>query len=344
MEDERLPEDVLEDVQVIERQATRAGEVTDRMLVFARRKEGLRDSYEINDLVREVLRGRRYEIETRGIVLQHNYGDDLPNVWVDPAQIERVLLNLIVNAERALYEVSENDRMLMVTTRATDGGIAVDIADTGPGIPEDVLPRIFDPFFTTREVGQGTGLGLSMSHSIVQSHGGELTVKTKQDAGATFTLDLPRAPDDLDAAEKTLGGTRPVRSVEDLDAAAQRRSLRVLVVDDEDELRQLARRVLEAKGHEVDEAETGRVALKLVTQNDYDSIVLDLRMPDLSGEGFFEWVRKNRPELAPRVTIISGDLANPQTVETLERIGQPYLLKPFKIEDLLRQIEKNAAS
>jgi signal transduction histidine kinase len=342
MEDESLPEDVLDDVRVIERQASRAGEVTDRMLVFARRKEGERDAYEINDLVREVLRGRRYEIETHAITLQENPGEHLPHVWVDPVQIERVLTNLVINAEKALDEVAEDERLLMVTSRATDGGVAVDIADTGPGIPEHILPRIFDPFFTTREVGEGTGLGLSMSYSIVQAHGGELKVKTRPGEGTTFTLELPRAADDIDPAEKTHGGTRKAPDFV-LRGDKASRPLRILVVDDEKEIRELAHRFLKGKGHDVDEAATGREALKLVTANDYDGIVLDLRMPDLSGEGFFGWLRKNRPEMASKVTVISGDLANPQTVEILERIGQPYLLKPFKTAELLKHIEDLAS-
>ena len=343
MEDERLPEDVIDDVRIIERQASRAGEVTDRMLVFARRREGERDAYEINVLTREILRGRRYEIETHGVMLQENFADDLPLVWVDSAQIERALMNLVINAERALDEVPEEERMLMVTTRATADGVAVDIADNGPGIPEHVLPRIFDPFFTTREVGQGTGLGLSMTHSIVQAHGGDLKVDTEEGEGTTFTLELPRAAVDVEEAEKTIGGTRKARDF----VLAEKRSassLKILVVDDEKEIRELARRFLTGKGHDVDEASTGRQALKLVISNDYDGIVLDLRMPDLSGEGFFEWLRKNKPEMASKVTVISGDLANPQTVEILERIGQPYLLKPFKTAELLKHIEDNAAA
>jgi len=343
MEDKRLPEDVLDDVRIIERQASRAGEVTDRMLVFARRREGERDAYDINDLVREVVRSRRYEIETRAITMHENPGDDLPQVWVDPVQIERVLTNLLVNAEKALTEVAEGDRMLMVTTRPTADGLAVDIADTGVGIPEHVLPNIFDPFFTTREVGEGTGLGLSMSHSIVQAHGGELKVATVAGEGTTFTIELPGAPVHVEESEKTMGGTRRAPDfVLREDTAA--RPLEILVVDDEKEIRELARRFFTGKGHTVTEAPTGRDALKLVTANDYDGIVLDLRMPDMSGEGFFEWLRKNRPHLATKVTVISGDLGNPQTIEILERIGQPYLLKPFKAHELLAHIEDNAGT
>ena len=341
LEDDRLPEDVLDDVRIIERQASRAGEVTDRMLVFARRREGERAAYDINDLVREVLRAQRYEIETHAITLQENLAAELPQVWIDPVQIERVLTNLIINAEKALAEVPEDDRRLVVTTRLSGLGVAVDIADTGPGIADHVLPNIFDPFFTTREVGQGTGLGLSMSHSIVQAHDGELKVQTTIDEGTVFSMELPPAEEEEDESEKTIGGTRQVPDFV-LHEQVPARSLNILVVDDEKEIRQLAHRFLTSKGHSVAQAASGREALKLVMANEYDGIVLDLRMPDMSGEGFFDWLRQNRPEMATKVTLISGDLGNPQTVEILERIGQPYLLKPFKAIELLAQIEKSA--
>ncbi len=341
LEDDRLPDDVLDDVRIIERQAGRAGEVTDRMLVFARRREGERDAYDINDLVREVLAAQRYEIETHAITLQENPAAELPKVWIDPVQIERVLTNLIINAEKALADVPEDNRQLMVTTRPSGEGVAVDIADTGPGILDHVLPNIFDPFFTTREVGQGTGLGLSMSHSIVEAHGGELKVQTIPGEGTTFTMELPRAEEEEDESEKTIGGTRRVPDFV-LQEETSARPLSILVVDDEKEIRQLAHRFLTGKGHSVAQAATGREALKLVMANEYDGVVLDLRMPDMSGEGFFDWLRQNRPEMANKVTLISGDLGNPQTVEILERIGRPYLLKPFKAHELLAHIEKSA--
>lgn len=340
MEDNRLPEDVLDDVRVIERQASRAGEVTDRMLVFARRREGERAAYDINDLLGEVLRSRRYEIDTRAISLQQDLGSNLPPVWVDPVQIERVLTNLIINAEKALAEMPDGKRLLLVSTRATEAGVAVDVADTGAGIPEEVLPRIFDPFFTTRDVGQGTGLGLSMSHSIVEAHGGELRVQTAAGEGTTFTMELPRAPQDAAELEPGAGTGLPDFVVPE---ARPGQSLDVLIIDDEKEIRDLCRRFLSGKGHRVSEAATGREALDLVTANLYDAIVLDLRMPDMSGEGFFEWLREHRPQMASRVTIISGDFANPHTAATLERIGRPYLMKPFQSRQLLDHVEGVAA-
>jgi PAS domain S-box-containing protein len=337
---DQLPDDVREDVRVIERQASRAGEVIDRMLVFARRKEGVRNSVDLNALVRDVLRSRQYMQETHGIKLDSDLQEGLPLVWVDAGQIERALLNLVVNAERALDEVPEGERYLGVSTRPSTIGVAADISDNGPGIPVDVLPRIFDPFFTTREVGEGTGLGLSMSYSIAQSHEGDLRVETRPNKGTTFTLDLPRSgaarlPADASAMPDAAAPAEQEESPE----SGPRVALRILVVDDEQSVRGLARRFLVKKGHHVDEAKSGKAALRMIQEREYDCVIVDLRMPDLSGEGLYEWLKKNRPALANRVIIISGDIANPDTVEILERIGRPFLLKPFDLDDLLQIVD-----
>jgi len=339
-EHDQLPDEVREDVRVIERQASRAGEVIDRMLVFARRKEGERNAVDLNALIRDVLRSRQYMQETHGIKLDSDLLDILPMVWADAGQIERTLLNLVVNAERALDEVPEGERLLTVVTRESRIGAAVEISDNGPGIPVDVLPRIFDPFFTTREVGEGTGLGLSMSYSIAQSHEGDLSVETRPNRGTTFTLDLPRADaSGLPADASAMPDAAAPTSEKGSPASSPRVARRILVVDDEQSVRGLARRFLAKKGHHVDEAESGKAALRMIQEREYDCVIVDLRMADLSGEGLYEWLKKNRPALADQVIVISGDIANPDTVEILKRMGRPFLPKPFDLDELLQLVD-----
>ncbi len=344
-EDDQLTDEIREDVRIIERQASRAGEVIDRMLVFARRKEGKRKEVDLNALVRDALRSRQYMQETHGIKLDAAFSDSLPLVWIDAGQIERALLNLVINAERALDEVPEGERLLTIVTRPSNIGAAVEISDNGPGIPLDVLPKIFDPFFTTREVGEGTGLGLSMSYSIAQSHDGDLRVEPRPDVGTTFVLDLPRVGVNASspAADMSAGLETPAGSAEcDGPDAAPRAALRILVVDDEQSVRVLARRFLVQKGHHVDEAESGEAALHMIEERNYDRVIVDLRMPDLSGEGLYEWLKENRPALADRVIVISGDSANPETAQILARMGKPFLLKPFDLDELLRIVDGSA--
>ena len=153
----------------------------------------------------------------------------------DASQLEQVLLNLVLNAEQALAGCP--DGRIAVRLHAHEGRVRVAVADTGPGIPADALPRIFEPFFSTKPVGQGTGLGLSICYSIVQSHGGRLTAESRPGLGATFVVDLP-AHDGATVA-------RPAAAA----PAAQRIGRgHVLVVDDEEDVAGTLRDLLKELG------------------------------------------------------------------------------------------------
>jgi signal transduction histidine kinase len=116
---------------------------------------------------------------------------DIPPVVCSPSQVNQVFLNLVTNAVQAM---ENGEGTITLTTRSEDGGVALEVADTGKGIPEDVLPKIFDPFFSTKEVGKGTGLGLSVSYKIVQQHGGRIDVESTPGVGSRFTVWFPFKP------------------------------------------------------------------------------------------------------------------------------------------------------
>ena len=155
-----------------------------------------------------------------------------------------------------------------------------------------------------------------------------------------FTLDLPRVgATRLKAAASVMPDAAAAGAGEERPEPDPSVAMRILVVDDEQAVRGLARRFLVKKGHHVDEAKSGKAALRMIQEREYDSVIVDLRMPDLSGEGLYEWLKKNRPELANRVIVISGDMANPETVEILERMDRPFLLKPFDLDELLQIVD-----
>jgi CheY-like chemotaxis protein len=216
--------------------------------------------------------------------------------------------------------------LLRINTELIGERARVVFQDDGPGISEENLKKIFDPFFTTKEIGKGTGLGLSLSYGIIQEHGGTISVKSKFGEGATFTIDLPIAHDTV-AAESEVVATRPASDVFEGDGK------RVLVVDDEDSILELAREILTAGHFQVETATDGKSALRKLRQNRYDYTVCDLKMPDLSGQQIYELLRSTNPQAASRFIFMTGDMVNERTQEFFERHGRICLAKPFSLED-----------
>lgn len=189
LQEDRLTPDQLEAAQMIKREADRAVSVIRDLLTFARKTGPRSVPIDMNSLIEQTMRLRTYGLRTAGIELKQELATPLPLVRGDDRQLQQVLLNLVVNAEHAL--ASSAHRTITLRTSASAGRVIVEVSDTGKGMSAEVQKRIFEPFFTTKPEGSGTGLGLSVSFGIVQTHGGTLTVHTALGAGATFRLTLP---------------------------------------------------------------------------------------------------------------------------------------------------------
>jgi two-component system NtrC family sensor kinase len=176
-------------VNKIEYHVVRAKTVTHRLLGFARRMEPLTERVNINNVLDESIEFLKNEARYRNIEILANYAPDLPLVTTDPTQLQQVFLNLLNNAIDAIGK----DGVITLNTRniTRNNELSIEINDSGPGIPKEVLPKIFDPFFTTKEVGKGTGLGLSISYGLVEKLGGRIMVASEEGKGTTFTIYLP---------------------------------------------------------------------------------------------------------------------------------------------------------
>jgi signal transduction histidine kinase len=172
----------------ITRQVDRCSEVTHRILDFARKRDPLVQSTEINKLVEDMAKLVEKEVSHAGICVIRQYENDLPPALTDPPLLRQVVLNLLNNAA---YAVGQNGTISVETRMPDNGKIEIEISDTGCGIPKEDLNRIFDPFFTTKPPGKGTGLGLSLCHSIVIRLGGTIAVQSEQGKGSAFTVRLP---------------------------------------------------------------------------------------------------------------------------------------------------------
>jgi len=311
-------------VETIHREAKRAAKIVSSLLTFARQQPTERAAAQLNDIVTDTLELRRYALRTAGVEVTLDLDAALPATWADPFQLQQVVLNLLVNAEQALAEM-DADRQIRIRTAREGGGsqIVLAVSDNGPGIAREQLDRIFNPFFTTKPVGQGTGLGLSISVGIIHELGGRIRVDSTPGSGATFIVEMPYLvpPDDA----------RTEDSPHDGESAGARR---MLVVDDEPAMRAAVSGFLRSLGHRVEVASNGAEARALLATSEYDVVLLDLRMPDLSGETLYRELCQQDPRHARRVVFVTGDLQSDAARRFLTDAGRPVIGKPFQLDDL----------
>ncbi len=188
-----LDERTLQDVRIIMDEAQRASNIVENLLTFARRRPSEKLPVRINRLIERVIELRAYDIGLAGIEVELDLDRNVPPVLADPDQMQRVLLNMIINAEQAIGDSGEPGGKIWVKTWAAGDRVLVTLADSGRGVAQKDMLRVFDPFFTTKPVGEGIGLGLSICYGIVAEHGGHVSVENGAEGGARFTIDLPAA-------------------------------------------------------------------------------------------------------------------------------------------------------
>ena len=322
-----VPARIREPLRVIQQEAERASKIVKNLLSFARRQE-TRQPAALRPILEATVGLFRNNLDVEAITLTLDVAPDLPDLDLNPTQIQQVFVNLIQNAAQALAGDGQPGT-IRVSARRWMSGAMVEVTDTGPGMDAALATQAFEPFFTTKPEGQGTGLGLSISQGIVKEHGGRITLTTAPGEGATFTVELPGRVSAQAAAPV------PAESV-------PMRPLQVLVVDDEPHILHYIRATLEAWGHRVETASDGAVALDRALTEDFDLIISDLRMPLAGGREFYEALQERKPEAAQRVAFSTGDTVRGDTLDFLEAQGRPCLQKPFSLAEL-RQILHDAA-
>jgi GAF domain-containing protein len=324
-------------IELMVAQGDRMAKIVQGLLLFSRQRKPERAAVNLREVLEQTIGLRATQLTLSGIHLETVYGQDLPQIEGDVHQLQQVLLNLLLNAEQAILgsgagEQRVGDRIrVSIGTRREDGRtwLITELADNGPGIPMDVLPRIFEPFFTTKRVGVGTGLGLSVSYGIIQQHGGQLSVTTRP-GWTVFAVELPAMPA---PGERAAAQPAP-------EPAAAGRGRRALVVDDEPSIVELITTLLRQRGWQVDVAPGGRSALERLRDGRYDLVVTDVRMPDGSGEELYRVATSHQKDLAGRFVFITGDTANAEAWRFLEATRAPVIEKPFTAQTLLQAVER----
>jgi two-component system, cell cycle sensor histidine kinase and response regulator CckA len=307
----------LESVQAIGKAAARARALVQQILSFSRQQPTERVLLSMESVVDESVRLLRATIPAR-ITLDVSCDPNLPLVLADSTQMEQVLINLVTNAAQAMatdpgrIEIDldaisaetmlvENPTMLpRMQTGSTAGVIRLAVKDNGPGMSEETLSRIFEPFFTTKPVGQGTGLGLSVAHGIVQNHGGVLQARSRPGEGSTFTVYLPATDAQADSFNPKSGGQVPAPP------SSIKSGLRILYLDDDEALVELVTKLFRKRDILVTGHTDQHEALQALRADPtaYDLLLTDYNMPGMSGLDVAREVGALMPDLP--VAIISG--------------------------------------
>ena len=307
--------------------ADRCARIVKTFLAMARQKPPHRSPVQVNRIVGASIEILGYALRTAGVELSTDLAATLPEIWADEDQLGQVIMNLLVNAQHALADRQE-PRKVRVTTALdpVTHNIVISVADNGPGVPPAIRTRIFDPFFTTKPIGSGTGIGLSVSMAVIQSHGGSLSIKETKGGGATFVVSLPVVQPEVRPAQ-----IRPCKP-------AGVNFGRILIVDDEADVSDMLAEILVGDGHQIEIATSGHAAIERLKAEDFDLVVSDLRMPDLDGPGLFKSLSGSHPDLAKRMIFVTGDTLGTGISQFLDEAGCPCIEKPFAPDEVRRAV------
>ena len=330
-------------LDMIEKNTQRGSSLVQQVLTFARGLKGERVAVQVRHIVKDLIKVLA-ETLPKNIEVTSDVPSELPVISADPTQIHQVLMNLSINARDAMPEggtlsiaasrINIDDNYARMSPDAVPGEhIVIAVSDSGLGMPPDIKKQIFDPFFTTKDIGRGTGLGLSTVLTIVKSHGGFINVYSEPGKGSRFSIYFPVA--DAAAIEESSPTT--------FDELAGKGEL-VIVVDDEEYIRDVTKATLEKFGYRVLTAADGTEGLALFAQHGDETaaVIADVAMPYMDGPSMVRAMRKMDPKL--RMIMMSG-LMNENQRSEIETLGITSVLsKPFTAENLLEELKKTLHS
>jgi PAS domain S-box-containing protein len=306
-------------LDIIERAALDGAQTVKRIQGFGlQQSDDGYETFDVNQLLQDsttLTRARwQHEAQARGLTYDVALDlRDLSQVRGTASELREVFVNIILNALDAMPQGGR----LRITSKQKNGQVRVTFSDSGIGMTREVRQRIFEPFFTTKGV-TGMGLGLAVSYSIVERHGGEIDVRSIPGRGTTFTLSLP-------AAQPSAGVVNATDSV-------MAKTVRVLVVDDDDRVRDVLVGMLKLAGHRVDFAPNGREALLRLERESFDLVFTDLSMPDVDGWALAEEIRRRWPQL--KIVMVTGYAPQSENDHRHHRLVNDIISKPIRFDDI----------
>lgn len=317
-------------LRIVERAANDGAEISSNMLKFTKTTTDTSEfrSIDINDLIKQSIdftmprwknmaqaKGINYHMDTAHMM------KDIPDILCNPTELREILLNIINNALDAMSDGGN----ISFSTWSRNKIVFISISDTGEGISEEVKKCIFDPFFTTRTP-EGTGLGLSMAYGIITRHGGKIEVESEVGKGTTFTLQFP-------TANKRVS----LKATPQIKQETNEKNLRILVVDDEEDICKILDKFLSRGGHRVKTVDNGADAIELMKREEFDLVLSDLSMTDVSGYDVINTL--NELEKRPKIGIITGWGEKLKPLE--ENLKVHFIVKkPFNFKELTKRINE----
>lgn len=315
--------DILRRIGKISEAAERCARIVKSFLAMAREQPARLAPLDLSETVETAVEALQHGASGLNSSVDIAIPQDLPKLFGDADQIAQVFINLICNADQAMESAGIEGRIeISAKFDEPAGMVEIRVSDRGPGVPKDIRTRIFDPLFTTKDVGKGTGIGLAFCHRVVTAHKGQIRLDPSATSGATFVLRLPIA-----GQVAPTGENGPADVIQPPPAS-------VLVIDDEDDVAELIREILERDGFRVDQAVSGEAALQMLSERGYTLILTDLNMPGLGGRGFYERIVREFPDLGGRIAFVTGDTMSPSARGFLDSAERPYLEKPIAPAEL----------
>lgn len=321
--------DLRSSIEKIYSESLRASRIVRNLLDFARRRQPARGRVRLGQVIRKALELKSHDLRMHNVSVHLDLSDQLPTVNGDPHQLLQVFVNLITNAEHAMYAADRGGR-IDIEAQISGPLVSMVVRDTGPGIPAELRDRVFEPFFTTKGEGQGTGLGLTLARDLLAHYGSTLELMNDGRPGAAFQLTFSTSDDE--------GVDPPVD-------APQRRRVRIrgrrfVVVEDDPVFRAMMVEALERHDNHVHPFDRSEPALRFLRTHGVDAIVSDLHRPGLNGLEFREAVKGIDAQLAERIVFLTGDMLNEELQTLAQRGDVEVLAKPVLLSTLFDALDR----
>ncbi|MCR6655893.1 MAG: ATP-binding protein [Opitutus sp.] len=316
-------------LNAIKSEAQRAADLIRSLLEFSRKETGRREVVPVAQVIEEVIQLKRLQRRGREVPIDFVAGPGDLAVHVCRQQLKQVLLTLFNNSEQAI-PTSRADGLIRIAVASFRDRVQIFVSDNGSGIPPELQKQVFDPFFTTKAPGEGTGLGLSVAHAIIEAHGGSLWLADSTSRGTTFAIELPVADASLESA--------PPPALELIPPSAL--SGRILLVDDEPNILEALTAFLQLSQLEVRTAGNGHAALELLARENFDLVITDIRMPGMDGLDLYENATRLNRSYERRFIFMSGFLLGTSVKTRLAATGLPYMEKPFSLDEFRRMLDR----